>query len=87
MAPWKTLSLVVVSGLGLIGAGCTDTQASNDPRRMSHIAARRSVTGSNVPQASAYGDGVDDSVNARNTMSQMGAGAAASAGRPGGGAH
>ena len=71
MASWKTLLLVAVSGLGLVGVGCTDTHASNDPRRMSHIAARRSVTGSNVPQAAAYGDGVDDSSSARNSLGEM----------------
>ena len=76
--------LVIALGLGLLGTACTQDESKSTT--MTHYTARRQVTGSNVPRAAAYGDGVDDSVNTRNTMNQMSAGASASVTGSGGGA-
>lgn len=67
MAPWKPSLLIVA--LGLLGAGCADNQ-DNTPHQ-SHHTARASVTGSNIPQAAAYGDGVNDTAT-RSSLNSMG---------------
>ncbi len=77
--------LVAALGLNLFGVGCAQEQASH-PNQITHYAARRQVTGSNVPQAPAYGDGVDDSSANQSVLGQMEQGYAARSGGVSGGA-